>query len=265
MNMNITKDPEKAFNDHLWEWLEEFNRKSFIYGIDNPIEIVLEYPTLGEKQIREEVSMLESMEKWCIISIDQNKTVRQENGTCIYYIKKNYPTFQYVYSLFSNCREHNVEHGQLITMLRIIATNAKDHREPPDHIMDFIDGSVFEKKSSASEETRVAKIGYNPETGIGYNGKKKFKLKDGSAEHRVFSRLYSDLNKRVNRFDILELARFYESGEDVDPSRESDETEAINTVAKKLRSKVGLGPEQLVMNAGNLTLLGKKPTKSTPD
>jgi hypothetical protein len=262
--MNIIDTPEKAFNNHLWELLQEIARKSIIHGPNKPIELVLDYQALGEKGMREEIDFLESMAKWQIIKYDTRDTISHDNGTRFVYVRENYPVFPYTYGLYKHGYEHNAEPGQLFTLLKIITSHTKENQEVPEDILDYVDGTAYIAKRNGSEKDAVAKLDYNPETGIGRNGSKKFKLKDGSSEHRVFSRLYANLNKRVNRFDVLELAKFYENGEDIDPARESDETEAINTVAKKLRSKIGLEPDQLVMNAGNLTLLGKKATQSTP-
>jgi hypothetical protein len=189
--------------------------------------------------------------------------VLADNGNAYFYIERAYPLFQYAYSLFAAGYKHQTEPSDLLNMLRALSMKVLNHEDPPENIMTFLEDTA-EIKSRNSKVIEMITLDYNPETGIGRNGSKKFKLKDGSSEHRVFSRLYANLNKRVNRFDVLELAKFYENGEDIDPARESDETEAINTVAKKLRSKIGLEPDQLVMNAGNLTLLGKKATQSTP-
>lgn len=101
-------------------------------------------------------------------------------------------------------------------------------------------------------------ISYNTVTGIGYINNVIFKFRDNTSAFRVFKILFEKINKKINRYDILVAAHFYEDGEDVDKSRKTSETSKINDVAKKIRIRTGLNTKQLIMNDGNLTLVGKK-------
>jgi len=255
--MKITATPEARLNDRIWKTLQEIQEKSLIYGPDKPIQWICEYEKLGEKRMHEEAALIGKLKDWGVIKLDQQKTVLADNGNAYFYIERAYPLFQYAYSLFAAGYKHQTEPSDLLNMLRALSMKVLDHEDPPEDIMTFLeDASEIKSRESKADET--AMLDYNPETGIGYNGSKKFKLKDGSPEYRVFSRLYANLNKRVHRFDVLELVKFYEDGQDSDPTRKTAETAAINDVAKSLRDKAGLTTEQLVMNNGNLTLLGSK-------
>ncbi|MES2436994.1 MAG: hypothetical protein V4519_03190 [Patescibacteria group bacterium] len=108
-------------------------------------------------------------------------------------------------------------------------------------------------------------IEFNPTTGIGcVNSIRDFRFKDGSPEHMIFTQLYSRLTKKLSRQDVLIAGSFYEDYDKPDPSKKTLETTFINDRAKSIREKTGLNTQQLVMNAGNLTLLAKKSDKSTP-
>lgn len=99
---------------------------------------------------------------------------------------------------------------------------------------------------------------FNPATGRGYAYGKEFKFSINGKEYRIFSKLYENINKRIGRTTILELAHFYEEGEDPDPVRRIIETETINKITKNIRKKTGLDNKQLNINRGSLTLVGKK-------
>lgn len=106
-------------------------------------------------------------------------------------------------------------------------------------------------------------IEYNPTTGMGVvNSDKKFKFKDGSPEHNIFNQLYSKMPKKLPRQDVLIAGEFYQDYENPDPTKKTLETAFINDKVISIREKTGLNTEQLVNNAGNLTLLGKKSDKS---
>ncbi len=116
-------------------------------------------------------------------------------------------------------------------------------------------------------ETRISDepgIIYNDVTGVGKINGKKFKLKDGKPDYRVFKMLYGKIGKKLERQDVLIAGGFYEDHETADPARRGDETSFINEIAKSLREKTGLNTEQLVNNDGNLTLALDKPTKPPP-
>ncbi|GEM_PF-6869595 len=111
---------------------------------------------------------------------------------------------------------------------------------------------------SGLEQSPLPVISYNSITGMGMTNTKKFKFKDPKPEYRLFKLLFEGLNKKVYRYDVLVAICFYEDGEDQDPARHGAETEKINDVVKKIREKTGLTRTQLVINGGNLTLLGSK-------
>jgi len=119
-------------------------------------------------------------------------------------------------------------------------------------------------KATGPVSVATANISYNEKTGIGRVGSTKFKFKDHKPEYRIFAKLYENINKKLDRYDVLELAHFYEYGEEPDPARKNAETETINTITKEIRKRTGLNTEQLVMNNGNLTLVGTY-TKSDPN
>ncbi len=114
-----------------------------------------------------------------------------------------------------------------------------------------------------SIQEKEVNVSYNHVTGIGYINSKKFRFTDGTSEYRIFEKLYKSINCKVSRYDVLEAIKFYEDGEDIDPARKTAETEAINKVAKSLRSKTGLNTEHLVVNNGNMTLVGENKPDNT--
>ncbi|MFA5888768.1 MAG: hypothetical protein WCW47_00715 [Candidatus Paceibacterota bacterium] len=107
-------------------------------------------------------------------------------------------------------------------------------------------------------------IYYNQITGVGCVNGKEFKLKDNTAEYRVFNLLYGNIGKKVSRYDVLVGAHFYEDGADIDPTRKIGETSKINDVVKKIRFKLNLSVNELVNNNGNLTLIYNK-TENPPN
>lgn len=115
---------------------------------------------------------------------------------------------------------------------------------------------LLKKQVDSKFSIEKPKIYYNPETGRGIINDHKFKFKDHQPEYRVFKVLYENINNRVLRYTILVQAHFYEEGEDIDTSRKVQETNTINSIAKTIREKTGLNTEQLVLNNGNLTLIG---------
>lgn len=124
-------------------------------------------------------------------------------------------------------------------------------------------GTPFESKME-SNEMFLSVIDYNQETGIGHAGSKKFKLKSNHPAYEVFKMLYNRINRNISRNDVLVAGRFYEDYQEPDPARKSDETLFINEIAKTIREKTGLNTEQLVNNAGSLTLIGRKQKSTKP-
>lgn len=117
---------------------------------------------------------------------------------------------------------------------------------------------------SQTKTTRLPTVSYNPVSGYGYIGDRKFKFVDGTPEYRVFGKLYENINKKLGRYDVLEIGHFYEDGEEPNPTKKTLETAFINGVTKTMREKTGLSVEQIVQNRGNLTLVGIKSPTNEP-
>jgi hypothetical protein len=88
-------------------------------------------------------------------------------------------------------------------------------------------------------------IAYNAVTGFGTLRKKKFKFKDNQPEFALFKMLYKNPNEPVKRDVVLKILHKQDS---------KSATDAINALAKKIRTRTGLTTEELVLNNGNITL-----------
>lgn len=112
---------------------------------------------------------------------------------------------------------------------------------------------VIKKYSNA---INTKDLSYDPETGIGYFENNKFRFRTNSKLYNVFTELYKKRNRKITQGKILSLIKFYSDKYKRDPdiTPESDEISAINKIAVKIRSRVGLTNEQLVMNKGCLIL-----------
>lgn len=117
-------------------------------------------------------------------------------------------------------------------------------------------------------KSNFAEIYYQKEAGIGTINGQDFKLHT-ELKCRVFGELYDNLNKRVSRQKILELADFDTNAMEIKmtvlkgtqkkkPSIYTSETYFIRDLVKELRKNISLTPKQLVNNGGNLTLIGEK-------
>lgn len=112
--------------------------------------------------------------------------------------------------------------------------------------------------NNKTDNKELPRISYNSVTGIGSVDGKPFKFKDHQPEFRVFELLFNKINEKIIRYDVLVATHFYEDGEDINKNKKTLETANINNVAKRIRKITGLSTEQLILNNGNLTLLGKK-------
>jgi hypothetical protein len=104
-------------------------------------------------------------------------------------------------------------------------------------------------------------IHYNSKTGTGSINDKDFKFnrgKKGGMMFRLFDRLYENINQPINRYDVLEAISFYEAGQEPDSNNSTLETKAISNITTKIREKTGLSTHELVVNNGDVTLLGRK-------
>jgi len=129
------------------------------------------------------------------------------------------------------------------------------------------------KEKEPKEKLSLLKIEYNPISGIGYVNGKRFKFKDDQPEYQLFRELYKRIGNKIPREKVLKLINFksdepvFKEPEWTEFRKQNDvttsETLAINKVVKKIRSRTGLTPDQLVNNNGNLTLVAQKVIKSS--
>ncbi len=98
---------------------------------------------------------------------------------------------------------------------------------------------------------------YDIHSGSGVINGKAFTLTTEVGQ-KIFSELYTNINKSVARLKILILTGRYEEGGRLDSEFKTRDTYLINDLAKDLRRNTGLNRKQLVNKGGNLTLLGHK-------
>ncbi len=257
--MKMTMVPEATFNERIWTLLQEIRQQHLLIGDTTPIILSFDHRELGGT-MKDHIDLLAQMRKWKIIRIAGDGTFDENNVQALAQVKVCNPLFDRVYALYEQGHLRQTEPKKLFEIFNDLVKFEYKNIKPA--IKKFLEGKDGVQNQSV---LAVGEIEYNPVTGIGYHGSKEFTLTDGSAEHRMFSKLYEKINTRISRYEVLELIRFYEDGEDSDPTRSTAETAAINKVAKGLRKKIGLTPAQLVLNAGNLTVIATKPTKPTPN
>lgn len=251
--------PEGIFNERIWALLQEIRRQYLLIGDSTPIVLTFDHKQLGDT-MKDHIDLLAQMRKWKIVRVAGDGTFDEQNVQAIAQVKICNPLFDRVYALYENGNSRQTESKKLFGMFNGLVKF--EYKNVKATIKKFLE----DKDEVQNRPTlAVGEIEYNPITGKGHHGSKEFTLTDGSAEHHMFSKLYEKINKRISRYEVLELIHFYEEGEDMDPNRSTAETAAINEVAKGLRKKIGLTPAQLVLNAGNLTLVAKKTTKPTPN
>jgi hypothetical protein len=203
----------------------------------------------------DELAVLEMLEAW------KTLTIQKKDGKTLF-LKIQPKKFDELCQIVKNATEEKISNKKLRAII--------DEWSNPflvDAPLGF-DAWKLKKERPTVRKTAVPVsngISYNEKTGIGHVGNKKFKFKDHKPEYRIFAKLFENMNKKLNRYDVLELAHFYEEGEEPNPARKNAETETINAIAKEIRKRTGLNTEQLVMNNGNLTLVGKRNTESAPN
>lgn len=104
-------------------------------------------------------------------------------------------------------------------------------------------------------------IFYDKNTGRGYVKGKPFTFKNDQPEYLVFDRMYSNINYPISKEEILELCQYNEDKPRISEHKSehyASGTYLINNLAKKMRKRIGLTPDQIVLNNGSLTLVGKK-------
>lgn len=111
---------------------------------------------------------------------------------------------------------------------------------------------VVNRKKFARLALHNPKIYYNYASGIGFINSKEFKFRVHTPECKVFELLYRKINQRVSKDEIIRA-----SGLPI-PRTESGKMYTINDIAKKIRAKTKLDNRNVVLNDGNLTLIGKK-------
>jgi len=100
------------------------------------------------------------------------------------------------------------------------------------------------------------KIYYEEATGTGKIKNKSFRLKKGSNDELLFSRLCKNVGKAIPRIDVLKITGFYSPEEKRQEHLKKDETYHINEIIKSLRKKTGLNTKSLANNNGDIILKG---------
>lgn len=232
----MTMTPEGIFNERIWTLLQEIRRQHLLIGDTTPIVLTFDHRELGST-MKDRIDLLTQMRKWKIVRIAGDGTFDENNAQALAQVKVCNPLFDRVYALYEQGHLRQTESKSLFEMFNALVKFEYKNVKPA--IKKFIEGKDEVPNQPA---LKIGEIEYNPTTGIGYHGSMEFKLMDGSAEHRMFSKLYEKINTRISRYEVLELIRFYEDGEDMDPTRRTAETAAINEVTKDLRKKIGLTP-----------------------
>lgn len=108
---------------------------------------------------------------------------------------------------------------------------------------------IFEAVLLKLNQPAGAPVGvyYNKEPGVGY-ARKRFKFKRGSDSYKVFPEMYEHINTPVVEQRIKELLNFEGTGF----------YERTNKLAKAIRRPTDLTSNEVILNNGSLTLIGKK-------
>ena len=228
----------EQFSQNLLAVLDQIQEQQLY----TPKNKAIQYPIGTE----DDLALLEMLESWKVITVTNPTPDKLE-------LKTVSEKFKELHKIVKNANSEKVDSISLRGIIDEWSTPFPTHERFGFDIWQLKKDRVPKKKVLTNND-----ISYNEKTGIGRVGEKKFKFKDHQPEYRIFAKLYENINKKLNRYDVLELAHFYEEGEDPDPARKNAETETINEIAKSLRKKTGLNTEQLVMNNGNLTLVGNK-------
>jgi len=121
---------------------------------------------------------------------------------------------------------------------------------------------------NSEQATILATIYYNTKTGLGYANGKRFRIKNNQPDFRVFNAMWRKIGTPIPRVEILKLAGQTDiispdlNSLTQNTSRKSSEhnsaTYFINNLAKKMRKITGLNIDNICLNNGSLTLVGKK-------
>lgn len=247
----------EKFNTDLLFVLERLQEKALFTAKNKNIEYeVTDTSQTSPITPKNELAILEILETW------KTLTIQETDGKTLF-LKIQPKKFDELCRIVKNATEEKISNKKLRAII--------DEWSNPF----LVDASLgFDAWKLKKERPLITKksviptnnsISYNEKTGIGHVGSKKFKFKDHKPEYRIFAKLFENMNKKLNRYDVLELAHFYEEGEEPNPARKNAETETINAIAKEIRKRTGLNTEQLVMNNGNLTLVGTRDAESAPN
>ncbi len=99
------------------------------------------------------------------------------------------------------------------------------------------------------EDSGPIGIYYEKESGTGY-ARKSFKFKHGSDSYKVFPEMYTSIGTPITNKRIKEIVGF--------PLKATGYAERANSIAKAMRRSTGLTADEVVLNNGSLTLMGKK-------
>ena len=144
-------------------------------------------------------------------------------------------------------------HKNIIYHLEITDHNKFDARYEK-YRRAFEKGSKANRKDALEGKQVTATLGiyYNKTTGIGHSTVKRFKFYKDQPEFVVFKRMYSNINHSISREEILKLCQYDEN------TQELSNKYFLNNLAKKMRKRTGLTPDQITLNRGDLTLVGQK-------
>lgn len=107
--------------------------------------------------------------------------------------------------------------------------------------MDWIhDGLINNDSENAN---RIIK--YNAASGTGILRDLPFRFKNDQPEYKLFERLYARKNRPIGRSEILNILEIKDS---------KMATLKLNDLAKKIRKRTTLTPQELVLNNGDMTL-----------
>ena len=105
MNMKMTMVPEVAFNERIWNLLQEIRTQHLLIGDITPIVLTIEHKDLGDA-MKEKLDVISRMRKWKIIRIAGDGTFDENTVSAFIQIKICNPLFDRAYELY--------EHGDLL-------------------------------------------------------------------------------------------------------------------------------------------------------
>jgi hypothetical protein len=250
--MNMIRSEQ--FNKNLLFVLERLQEKALYTAKNKGIEYQIARASKNSPiSPEDQLAILEMLEAWKTLTIGK----RKGNALEIKIISKK---FDELCQIVKNAAEEKLSAKKLRAVI-----DEWSNPFPIDESLGFEAWKLKKERLAKKAVGPANAISYNEKTGIGHVGNKKFKFKDHKPEYRIFAKLLENINKKLNRYDVLELAHFYEDGEEPNPARKNAETETINAVAKEIRKRTGLNTEQLVMNNGNLTLVGTRHIETAPN